>query len=89
MIGEKLSEVYEEIEATLYEHHGTKPNLTDKGFRAACKIFIDAIMDKMWDKQEAEGKDIEDRSKEAELLGYKIREIVLKHTGIDTHDFYK
>ena len=86
MIGEKLSEVYEEIEATLYEHHGVKPNFTDNGFRAACKIFTDAVMDKMWDKQEAEGKDIEDRCKEAELLGYKIRAMVLEHTGIDTHE---
>ena len=86
MIGEKLSEVYEEIEATLYEHHGTKPNLTDKGFRAACKIFIDAVMDKMWDRQEKESKSIEGRIKEAEILGYKIRAIVLEHTGIDTHN---
>lgn len=89
MIGEKLSEVYEEIEATLYEHHGTKPNLTDKGFRAACKIFIDAVMDKMWDKQEKENKSLDDRLKEAEILGNKIRAIVLEHTGIDTHEFYK
>ena len=89
MIGEKLSEVYEEIEATLYEHHGTKLNFTDNGFVAACNIFIVAVMDKMWDKQEKENKSIDDRIKEAEILGYKIREIVLEHTGIDTHEFYK
>ena len=89
MIGEKLSEIYEEIEATLYEHHGTKPNFTDNGVRAACKIFIDAVMDKMWDKQEKGNKSIDDRIKEAEILGYKIRAMVLEHTGIDTHEFYK
>jgi len=89
MVGEKLSEIFTEIEATLYEFHGTKPNFTNEGFRGACKIFVDAVMDKMWDKQEKENKSLDDRLKEAEILGNKIRAIVLEHTGIDTHEFYK
>lgn len=58
MIGKKLSPVLEEMEATLWEYeafNGAKPNYTLEGFRASTKIFMSALLDKFFEKQQAEG----------------------------------
>ena len=91
MIGEKLSPVLEEIEETLWEYeayNGAKPNYTFEGFRAAVKIFMSAVMDKMYEKQAAEGMSLPDMEKAAEMAGYEIRALVLARTGVDTALLY-
>lgn len=91
-IGQKLSPILEEIESVLIEHaahRGSKPDFTDTGFRAGVKIFMDVMMDKMFEIQMNEKKTIKEALKEAELMGYSIRSLILQYTRIDTHDLYK
>ena len=91
MIGSKLSPVLEEIEATLWEYeafNGGKPNYSFEGFRAAVKIFMSAIMDKMYEKQQADGLSLADMEAAAEAAGNEIRALVKSITGIDTALLY-
>ena len=92
MIGEKLSSVLSEIESALIEFEANvarPPQYTNEGFRAAVKIFLSAMLDKMWKLQEDEGIDINTRADMAEKLGNEIRNIVRIYTNIDTHNLYK
>jgi len=92
MIGKKLSPVLSEIESTLMEFEinvAKPPEYTDEGFRASVRIFLSAMLDKMWKLQEDEGIDINTRADMAEKLGSEIRNIVRVYTNIDTHDLYK
>jgi hypothetical protein len=92
MIGEKLSSVLSEIESALIEFEvavARPPQYTNEGFRAAVKIFLSAMLDKMWKLQEDEGIDINTRADMAEKLGNELRNIVRIYTNIDTHNLYK
>jgi hypothetical protein len=92
MIGKKLSPVLSEIESALMEFEinvAKPPEYTDEGFRASVRIFLSAMLDKMWKLQEDEGIDINTRADMAEKLGSEIRNIVRVYTNIDTHDLYK
>lgn len=92
MIGKKLSPVLVEIENTLWdfeEKNNEPPQYTDEAFRAICKIFMSAIMDKTWKLQEVETIDIESRCKMAEKCGEDMRMFIKTYTDIDTHEFYK
>ena len=92
MIGEKLSSVLSEIESALIEFEinvARPPQYTNEGFRAAVRIFLSAMLDKMWKLQEDEGIDIDTRADMAEKLGNEIRNIVRIYTNIDTHNLYK
>lgn len=92
MIGEKLSPVLSEIESTLIEYElnvARPPQYTDEGFRAAIKIFMSAMLDKMWKLQENENIDIDARADMAEKLGNELRNMVRIYTNIDTHSLYK
>lgn len=91
-IGKKLSPILAEIEDTLIDHaayNGVKTDFTEQGFRAGVKIFMDVMMDKLYEVQITEGKSIDAASKEAELMGYSIRALILQYTKIDTHNLYK
>lgn len=66
----------EEMEATLWEYeafNGAKPNYTLEGFRASTKIFMSALLDKFFEKQQAEGVSQEDTLKAVEKLGQDVR----------------
>ena len=86
---EKLSQLLVEIEHIFLDYLGEKLNLSDDEFRACCRIFLDAMMDKMFDLQENEDMDIEDRMNMAQHCGEEIRRIVKSYTGVETHDMYK
>ena len=92
MIGKKLSPILSEIESTLMEFEinvAKPPEYTNEGFRASVRIFLSAMLDKMWKLQEDEGIDINTRADMAEKLGSEIRNIVRIYTNIDTHSLYK
>lgn len=79
MIGKELSPVLEEMEATLWEYeafNGAKPNYTLEGFRASTKIFMSALLDKFFEKQQAEGVSQEDTLKAVEKLGQDVRALI-------------
>lgn len=51
MLGEQLNPILLEIEDAILEFEvefGYKPEYTLEGFRAATKIFMSTIMDKLW-----------------------------------------
>jgi hypothetical protein len=92
MIGKELSTVLVGIEKALWDfdlNGKSKPEYTTEGFRAATKIFMSALMDKIWNLQSNENMDMEDRIKMVEKAGSDIRNIIKIYTDIDTHDLYK
>ncbi len=92
MIGEYLSILLEDIENTLINFEcdiGTKPNFTDEGFRASIKIFMAAMLDKMWELQSDENIDQSNREEMAVKVGRDLRKLVKIYTNIDAHDLYK
>ena len=91
-IGQKINPILREIEDALWEYEirfGAKPEFTDAGFRAATKIFMSALMDKMWELQENEDLTLTDRENMATKAGEAVRNFVKVYTNIDTHDLYK
>jgi len=92
MIGQKISPVLEEIEATLWEfeyHSAVKPEYTMDGFRGGVKIFMSVMMDKMWELQDKDGISSSARIAMAEKLGNEVRSLVKIYTNIDTHELYE
>jgi len=90
-IGENISKALVKLEAVLIEYEdviGDQPKLTMYGFRAAIKIFMVAISDKIWDLQNNEDMDILTRIAMAETVGKEIRELVKIYTNIDTTELY-
>lgn len=91
MIGERLSPILQEIENTLWEFEangGSKPNFTAEGFRAALKIFMSALLDKIWELQTDESIDQKTREGMAEKAGQEMRKLIKTYTNIDAHDLY-
>lgn len=92
MIGEKISPILVEIEDTLWEfeaNSAVKPEYSIEGFRAAIKIFMSVMLDKMWELQEEEGISQENREQMAMTCGKETKELVKRFTNIDTPDLYK
>lgn len=92
MIGEILSPHLINIEIALWTWEANekgKPDFSDEGFRAACKIFMAALMDKMWEIQDYDGTELNDRGKMAESAGNALRKLIHTYTGIDTHKLYE
>lgn len=92
MIGKKLSPILVEIEDTIWEFEANvqePPMFTDDGFRASIKIFMAALMDKMYALQREEKIELEDGGNMAFKAGQDLRNLVKTYTGIDTYDLYK
>lgn len=66
-----------------------KPNYSNRDFMNATIIFQTALMDKMFDNQDYDGMNIEDRMNMAESCGNELRKLIHTYTGLDTHDVYK
>ena len=92
MIGEKLSPVLVEIEDTLwefeYDYPQIRPEYTTEGFRATCKIFMSAMMDKSFENMQVKGI----TQKEGELQAKKIlnhylskNDLLLNNVNISIH----
>jgi hypothetical protein len=91
MIGKILSPTLLEIETALIEFElssKSKPEYSNEGFRAAIKIFMSVLMDKMFDLQKNEDLDMEDRINMAEKAGKEIRSFIKTYTNIDTYELY-
>ena len=87
------SEVLLEIEQGLWEHDlrvdegiASPYQYDDETFRACLKIFMSAIMWKLWTF--THGKSLEERESKAERVGNIFRNVILKFTGIDSHALY-
>jgi len=87
-------EVLEEIETGLWEHDirvedkiAEPYQYSNNEFRACLKIFMSAMMWKLWKKME--GETIETKAEKANQLGNELREFILKYTGVDTLKLYE
>jgi len=91
-LGKNLEPILLEIEGCLFDFNLNQPNeplqISDDGFRAATKIFMDCIMSKMWALQERENIPIEVRCSMAHNVGISIKELVKIYTDIDTTKMY-
>ena len=91
-LGEQIDLSLREIESAIWEHEitpGTKPDYSNDAFRAASKIFMSVMMDKLYDLQEKEGIEMEDRERMAFSLGLALKDLVKTYTDIDTIKLYK
>ena len=62
-----------------------KPNYSKRDFMNDTIIFQTALMDKMYDNQDYDKMNIEDRMKMAESCGFALRNLIHTYTGLDTH----
>ena len=62
-----------------------KPNYTNREFMNAVIIFQTALMDKMYDNQNYDKMNVEDRLKMAEKCGLDLRKLIHTYTNLDTH----
>lgn len=91
MIGQRLSPILAEIEQALWEHEDsvkTPPEFTDEGFRAACKIFMAAMLDRSFVMMKSEGISLNSSTEMANKMGRDMRQIIRVYTGIDSHELY-
>ena len=90
--GEKVSPILVEIEETTWEfdsHCNDQPHYPEEAFRAAAKIFMHVLMDKMYSLQNEEKIQFENRCEMANKAGEDVRNLIKIYTGIDSFDFYK
>jgi hypothetical protein len=88
-LGQKLSPVLTEIADTVIENLGKKPNYEPTALKDVTHIFMDVVMDKMFDLQENENISLEDSSAMAVQCGEELREFIKKWCNVDTFDYYK
>lgn len=62
-----------------------KPNYSNRDFMNALIIFQTALLDKMYDNQDYDKMNIENRLKMAESCGLALRKLIHTYTGLDTH----
>jgi len=62
-----------------------KPNYSNIDFMNITIIFHTALMDKMYDNQDYDNMNFEDRLKMSESCGSALRKLIHTYTGIDTH----
>ena len=92
MIGKKISPILEEIEDTLWEFEAAQigpPQYPINGFRAAIKIFVSALLDKIWELQQNENLELKDRLNMVNKVGEEIRKLVKTYTDIDCRELWK
>ena len=68
------------------EQNGEKPNFTNRDFMNTIIIFQTALMDKLFDNQNYDKMDIENRMKMAEACGNDLRKFIHTYTNLDTHN---
>ena len=75
----------EEIANEILNNSHLKPNYSNRDFMNAMIIFQSAIMCKMFELQNSENIDFEDRLKMAYRCGIEIHNLIKIYTGLDTH----
>jgi len=87
-----INDILDDLEHLLWEREAEERGrigFTKEGFRGATKVFMTALMDKMWEMQDDEEMDMEDRINMAQKAGEEVRKLIKTYTGIDSHDLYK
>jgi len=66
---------------------GLKPNNSNREFMNTLIIFQVALMDKMYDNQDYDKMDLDNRIKMCVNCGEELRKLIHTYTGLDTHNF--
>lgn len=89
-LGEWLAPALEQIEETLWSYEvyvpNTPPMYSHSSFRAILKLFMSAMMDKIWLLQEGEEMDVEDRMAMVEKCGKELKQLVKIYTNIESEE---
>ena len=83
MLGKELEPILNEIAITTLECNH-KPNYSEEAFLSIVQILMHAVMDRMWDVQEADKMDTLDRENMAEKCGNELSKFIKTYTGINT-----
>jgi len=81
----KNNEQLETIASKILDNIDEKPNMTNRDFMNSLIVFHTALMDKMYDTQEYDKMNNDDRLKMAESCGLSLRKLIHTYTGLDTH----
>lgn len=65
--------------------NGEKPNYSNRDFMNTILIFQTALMDKMFDTQDYDKMDMEQRGEMATSCGMELKKLIHTYTGLDTH----
>ena len=80
-----FSQELETIANGILDQNGKKPNYSNRDFLNTIIIFQNALMDKMYDTQDYDKMNLEDRYKMADSCGSELRKLIHNYTGLDTH----
>jgi hypothetical protein len=75
----------EKIASDILNNIQEKPNISNRDFMNALIIFQNALMDKMYDTQDYDKMNIDERYKMAESCGLSLHKLIHTYTGLDTH----
>lgn len=84
----ELTDILLKLESALLVSN-TPIKIPLEGVRAAVFIFTNIMADKMWELQESEHMNMDDRINMSEKFGIGIRELIKIYTDIDTFTFYE
>lgn len=91
MMGQYLSPILESLEEVILdfeERELGQPKFPEEAVRAATKIFSAVVMDKMWDIQEKENMDMEDRCNMVDKAGKELQKYIKTYCDIDTFEMF-
>jgi hypothetical protein len=77
--------ILKEIATGLLEVAEIKPNYSDDAMLNATLIFQSVFMDKIYDNQNFDNMDMEDRIKMVQTAGEELRKLIHTYTGLDLH----
>jgi len=80
----KYNKELELIANDYLEQNGEKQNYTNRDFLNAVIIFQTALMDKLFDNQNYDKMDIENRKKIAFSCGNDLRKLIHTYTNLNT-----
>ena len=75
-----------DVIATEFLENDEKPNFTNRTFLNSMIIFQNTLLDKMYDNQSYIEMNMEERMDMAFSCGNEFRQLILKYTGMDTHN---
>jgi len=70
----------------ILESSEIKPNFTNRTFMNCVILFQTALMDKIYDTQEYDNMNLEDRYKMVESCGKELRKLIHTYTNLDTYN---
>lgn len=76
--------ILKEIATGMLEKAEMKPNYSDEAMLNSTIIFQSVFIDKIFDNQNYDNMELEDRLKMAKSAGEDLRKLIHTYTGLDT-----